>query len=197
MTKKKKTDVLVLNKNFVPIHIITWQKAMSLLIQEAARAIDDDYIVYPFEDWLVFSEIDDRYPKVLTVKHKISLPEIIVLRKYDRLPVRDIKYSRQTLFQRDNYTCGFCGNKFDRKVLTVDHIVPRAQGGRTHWDNTVTACVSCNAMKADRTPEQAGMPLLFKPKKPKWVGPLTKIKADHPCKSWHKFLDRTLVNLGK
>lgn len=193
----KKPDVLVLNRNFTPIHIITWQKAMSLLIQESARAIDHDYIVYDFEDWLVFSELDSTYPKVLTVKHKISLPEIVVLKFYDRLPYRDVKYSRQTLFQRDNFRCAYCGNSFAKHDLTVDHIVPRAQGGRTHWMNTVSSCTPCNARKADRTPEEAKMPLFFKPKKPKWVSPLSKITKEHPCKSWNKFLDKTLVQIGE
>lgn len=194
---KKKPDVLVLNRNFTPIHIISWQKAMSLLIQESARAIDDEYIVYEFNDWLVFSELDTRYPKVLTVKHKISLPEIIVLKFYDKLPYRDVKYSRQTLFQRDNYTCAYCGNQFPRSELTVDHITPRVYGGKTCWMNTVSSCMHCNSRKAGRTPEEANMPLLIKPKKPKWISPLSKITKEHPCKSWTRFLDKTLVKLGE
>ena len=193
---KKKPDVLVLNRNFTPVHIVAWQKAMSQLIQDNARAIDYDYIVYDFEDWLVFSEVDETYPKVLTVKHKISLPEIIVLKHYDRLPYRDVKYSRQTLFQRDNYACAYCGNIFDKKDLTVDHVVPRVQGGKTHWNNTVSSCFPCNSRKAGRTPEEAKMKLLHKPKAPKWISPLSKIKPDHPCKSWVKFLDKTLVKIG-
>ena len=193
---KKKPDVLVLNRNFTPVHIVTWQKAMSQLIQENARAIDHDYIVYEFEDWLLFSELDETYPKVLTVKHKISLPEIIVLKYYDRLPYRDVKYSRQTLFQRDNYTCAYCGSVFDRKDLTVDHVVPRVQGGKTHWKNTVTSCFPCNARKAGRTPEEAKMPLLIPLKAPKWTSPLSKISRHSSCKSWTKFLDKTLVNMG-
>lgn len=193
----KKPDVLVLNRNFTPVHIVSWQKAMSQLIQGNARAIDFDYIVYDFEDWLIFSEVDETYPKVLTVKHKIALPEIIVLRYYDRLPYRDVKYSRQTLFQRDNYTCAYCGDVFDKKDLTVDHVVPRVQGGKTHWKNTVTSCFPCNSRKAGRTPEEANMPLRYHPKAPKWISPLSKIGHAHQCKSWVRFLDKTLVNTGE
>jgi 5-methylcytosine-specific restriction endonuclease McrA len=193
---KKKPNVLVLNKNFVPIHIISWQKAMSLLIQEAARAIDDDYIVYGLEDWFIYSELDERFPKVLTVKHKISLPEIIVLRKYDRLPIRDVKYSRQTLFERDNFKCAYCGERFNKKDLTVDHITPRSLGGSTTWTNTISACYACNSKKANKTIEESGMKLLFQPKKPRWISPLTDIDKNHPCKSWTRFLDKTLVDLG-
>jgi 5-methylcytosine-specific restriction endonuclease McrA len=193
---QKKTDVLVLNKSFVPIHIITWQRAMSLLIQDSARAIDSDYIVYDFSDWLLYSEVDDKYPKILTIKHKISLPSIIVLKNYNKLPIRDIKYSRETLFQRDNHTCAYCGGKFKPQLLTVDHILPRSLGGKTHWDNTVTACSECNGKKGNKTLEQTGMKLLYRPKKPKWVSPLTNIRSNKACKEWSIFLDRTLVNIG-
>lgn len=192
--KTKKPDVLVLNKSFIPIHIIAWEKCMSLIIQEAARPMDRDFMAYDFTDWLAFSEVNTDYPVVSTVSHKIAIPEVIILRKYDRLPSRDVKYSRQTLFQRDKYTCGYCGGVFDRKELTVDHIVPRAHGGKTTWNNTISACFKCNSTKADRTPEGAKMPLIFKPRKPSWLSPLTDIKPDHPCKSWLKFAGRVLID---
>lgn len=192
---KKKPDILVLNKSFVPIHIIEWQKCMSLIVQGAARALDRDLVAYDFDDWTRFSDSNaNDYPTVGTVTCKIAIPEIIILRKYDRLPTRDVKYSRQSLFQRDKYTCGYCGKIFDRKELTVDHILPRAHGGKTTWQNTITACFPCNSVKADKTPELAKMPLKFKPKKPAWFSPLTDLKPDHPCKSWRKFMFRTTTD---
>ena len=187
---KKKHDILVLNRNFVPIHIISWQKAMSLIIQDSARSLDRDVIAYDFSDWLLFSEKDNDYAKVATVRYNIAVPEIVVLKKYDRLPTRDVKYSRQTLFERDGHICGYCGMEFDKKHLTIDHITPRAQGGKTTWANTISACFQCNNKKADKTPEQAGMPLKYKPRKPGWFSPLTHIKPDHPCKSWFKFMSK-------
>ena len=190
---KKKPDVLVLNKNFVAIHIIDWKKAMSLIVQEAARALDHDYISYELNDWFALSELNDSFPYVTTVNRKIALPEIILLRKYDRLPIRDVKYSRQTLFQRDKFQCAYCGNIFDRKKLTVDHITPKSKGGGTVWANTITCCFICNGLKADRTPQQANMHLLFKPRKPTWLGPLSDMKPEHMLKSWKKFTYRTLV----
>jgi 5-methylcytosine-specific restriction endonuclease McrA len=190
--KKDKPDVLVLNKSFVPIHIVCWQKCMSLIVQGAARPMDRDFVAYEFEDWLAFSEMNTDYPDIHTSSRRIAIPEIIVLKKYDRLPTRDVKYSRQTLFQRDKHLCGYCGKEFDRKLLTVDHITPRAKGGKTTWSNTITACFPCNSVKADRTPEQAKMPLKFKPKKPSWFSPLNDLKPDHPCKSWQKFMFRVV-----
>jgi 5-methylcytosine-specific restriction endonuclease McrA len=192
--KRKKPDILVLNKSFVAIHIVEWKKAMSLIIQGAARPLDRDFVSYEFEDWLVFSDLNKDYPIVATVSREIAIPEIIVLRKYDRLPTRDVKYSRQTLFERDNHLCAYCGNTFDKKHLTIDHVIPRSQGGKTTWANTVSACFTCNNTKADKTPEQAKMPLKFKAKKPTWFSPLTNLKPDHPCKSWLKFTVRTLVD---
>jgi 5-methylcytosine-specific restriction endonuclease McrA len=192
--KRTISDVLVLNKNFCAIHIIGWQKCMSLIFQDSARPLDRDFVSYKFDDWLEFSEMTNDYPTINTISHKIAIPEIIVLRKYDRLPQRETKYSRQTLFERDKFTCGYCGNIFNRKDLTVDHIIPRAQGGTTTWKNTITACFRCNSLKADKTPEQSKMKLKFKPGKPIWFSPLYGIKPDHPCKSWLKFAGKVLLD---
>jgi 5-methylcytosine-specific restriction endonuclease McrA len=166
---------------------------MSLIVPGVARPMDRDFVAYDFSDWLEYSDSTSEYPVVATSSHKIAIPEIIVLRKYDRLPIRDVKYSRQSLFQRDQYRCGYCGGIFKRDELTVDHIIPRAQKGTTTWQNTITACSSCNFVKADRTPEEAKMPLLFKPRKPQWLSPVDNIHPDHPCKSWLKFYGRVLV----
>jgi len=191
---KRKPDVLVLNRNHQAVQICEWQKAMSLICQDAARSLDRDGIIYTFEDWMVFSDMTEEYPTVNTVSHRIAVPEIIVLQKYDRLPVRDVKYSRQTLFHRDRHTCAYCGQVFRREDLTVDHIKPRAQGGTTTWLNTITACKPCNGLKANRTPEEASMHLRFKPKKPVWLSPLMHVKADHPCQTWLRYTNQTVMD---
>lgn len=192
----KKPDVLVLNRSYIPIHIIDWGKAMSLIYQETSRPLDRDLITYSYEDWLVFSQNNEEYPLVKTIKYAVAVPEIIVLRDYDRLPIRDVKYSRQTLFQRDHFKCAYCGGHFDKRALTVDHINPRDRGGKTTWENTITACKACNMKKGNKTLAQAGMKLLYHPRKPKWISPIAGLKKEHPCKSWQKFLDRTLVDAG-
>lgn len=192
----KKYDVLVLNRSYIPIHIITWQKCMSLIYQEAARPLDRDFLTYELKDWMEYSLKAEDYPYVQTVKQNISIPEIIVLKTYDKLPIRDVKYSRQTLFQRDKFKCAYCGNTFDKTSLTIDHIIPRSKGGQSNWSNTISCCKPCNYKKADNTPEGANMKLLFKPKKPIWLSPIAHIKPNHPCKSWLKFMDRTLVEMG-
>ena len=192
----KKPDVLVLNRSYIPIHIIEWGKAMSLIFQETSRPLDRDLLTYTYADWLAFSCNNADYPMVRTIKYAVAVPEIIVLRDYDRLPIRDVKYSRQTLFQRDHFKCAYCGEHFDRKTLTVDHIMPRDRGGKTTWENTITACKPCNMKKGNHTLAQAGLKLLYHPRKPKWISPISGLKKEHPCKSWLKFLDRTLVDAG-
>lgn len=192
---KKLTDVLVLNKSYCALHIIGWQKAVSLIFQEAARAMDREFASYEYPDWLAFSDANvHNYPTVNTVSRCIAIPEIIVLRKYDRLPQRDVKYSRQTLFQRDNFRCAYCGETFERRALTVDHIIPRAKGGTTTWNNTTSACFDCNSKKADMTPEEAGMRLLYKPKKPSWISPLSDVKPHNMRKSWAHFTYKPLLD---
>lgn len=194
MNKHKKHDVLVLNKSYIPVHIITWQKCMSLIVQESARPLDRDFLTYTLEDWLAFSILNDDYQKVHTVRYSIAVPEIIVLKEYNSLPTREVKYSRQTLFQRDKYQCAYCGKIFDKDKLTIDHIIPRSKGGLSSWANTVSSCKPCNYLKADRTPEQAGLKLLVKPKKPIWLSPIADIKRNYNCKSWLKFMDRPLLD---
>jgi hypothetical protein len=194
--KRVKPDVLILNRNFIPIQICDWQKCMSLIFQESASPLDRDYIAYSYEDWIAFSNKNsDIYPTIGVVDGKLALPEIITLKKYDRLPTRDVKFSRMSLVDRDKHTCAYCGGIFDKKHLTIDHIIPRAQGGKTTWMNTISACFTCNNVKANRTPEQANMHLRFKPRKPEWFSPFNNLKPDHPCKSWNHFMQKVSMKV--
>lgn len=172
---------------------------MSLIFQKHANALDREYnVYYGFDEWVDFSiKNADDYIKVHTSRYAIAIPEIIVLTIYDKLPNKDIKYSRQTVFERDNCRCQYCGKTFDRKVLEVEHVFPRALGGKTEWTNIVTACRPCNSRKANRTPEQAGMRLLKKPTKPKWLSPMHKISnPDNTCQSWKHFMKNEQVLMG-
>jgi len=77
-----------------------------------------------------------------------------------------VPFTRANIYARDRHRCQYCGTQLPSEELTFDHVIPQAQGGRRTWDNIVTACVPCNASKADRTPEQAGLTLIRVPKKP-------------------------------
>ena len=193
----KKYDTLVLNKAWAPVHIIGWQKAMGLICSEKVHSLDRDLTVYHFKDWLDYSLHNaETYYKVHSPTTAVAIPEIIVSVTFNRLPGRCVKYSRQNVFSRDKFRCGYCGRGFKAKELTIDHIIPRSQGGLTTWDNVVACCFDCNQKKADRTPAKANMALKFKPHKPKWESPLDNVTKHHPCKSWQHFMRRIDTNIA-
>ena len=115
------------------------------------------------------------------------------LNGYDRLPVAHVTFSRRNIFKRDHYTCQYCGAQPGSAELTLDHVVPRALGGVSSWENCVLACMACNKRKADRTPEQARMKLRKHPARPTWKP----LYADHEVRieSWSKFISEAYWNV--
>lgn len=114
----------------------------------------------------------------------LRIPTVIRLTRYDKLPQAKIHYNRRTIYRRDNNACQYCGKRPGTKELSIDHVVPRAQGGKTTWENVVVACTECNARKADKTPEQARMKLLRQPKKPRY----NLYPGDIKVKDWETWL---------
>jgi 5-methylcytosine-specific restriction endonuclease McrA len=86
-----------------------------------------------------------------------QIPKTIMLKKYVRLPDRMYKPNRRNIFLRDNYSCSYCDRQLNAEELSIDHILPKSRGGKETWENLTTACKSCNCLKGDRTPEEAGM----------------------------------------
>lgn len=80
---------------------------------------------------------------------------------------KGVKFSRVNVMSRDEFKCQYCGNKFRMNELNYDHVIPRAQGGKTIWTNIATSCWDCNSKKGARTPEQAKMKLIRQPYRPK------------------------------
>ncbi len=119
------------------------------------------------------------------MRFKLRVPEVIALTDYDRLPMAAVTFSRRNIFKRDHYTCQYCGAQPGSEELTIDHVVPRSQGGVSTWENCVLACMACNKRKADRTPEQARMRLRKKPVRPAWK----------PLYADHSDADRKLVEV--
>jgi 5-methylcytosine-specific restriction endonuclease McrA len=117
----------------------------------------------------------------------MAVPEVICLTRFDRLPSTAVTFSRRNVARRDHQTCQYCGAQPGWESITVDHVVPRSRGGTSSWTNCVAACVACNARKADRTPEQAGMKLRRRPARPDWK-PLYAARAAR-VESWARFLD--------
>ena len=165
-------QVLVLNRLWQPVHICCVHRAFTLLFLDHAQVVSTDdepnYSTHDFESWLVESEKYNGDHIVRTVSHKIRVPAIIVLNQYDRLPKQDIKFTRRNVFERDRFTCQYCGKRFEPKELNIDHVIPRDKGGPTNWENVVCSCINCNSRKANHLPAQVNMFPLRKPQPPKW-----------------------------
>lgn len=177
---------LVLNRNWQPVHVATVARALVMLFKGAVRVVDpDDYQMYTWDDWSRLKPRDDE-PFIQAVRFRLRLPEVVVSTYCDRPPQTVVSFSRRNLFKRDRYTCQYCGTQPGSEELTIDHVLPRSQGGTSCWDNCVLACVECNKRKADRTPEQAGMRLRRRPAQPAWA-PLYATPTVR-IQSWGRFL---------
>ncbi|HYV38798.1 MAG TPA: HNH endonuclease [Gemmataceae bacterium] len=191
-------SVLVLNKLFMAIHIISVRRAFILLCKDLAEVVsqeDGTFSTYDFETWREVSEFraknfrqeDDDW--VRTANSEIQVPRVIRLVGYEKLPKQTVKFNRRNIFARDHNQCQFCGKKFPTTELSLDHIVPRSQGGQSTWENIVCACIKCNVKKGGRTPKQAHMTLIRKPEKPK-RSPMLNLKLTlNKYQSWKTFLE--------
>jgi 5-methylcytosine-specific restriction endonuclease McrA len=184
---------LVLNRNWQPVNVATVSRALTMLWNESARVVDPhDYQTYDWADWARLAPRGDE-PFIQAVRLRVRVPEVIALSGYDRLPSAAVSFSRRNIFKRDHYTCQYCGVQPGSEELTIDHVVPRAQGGISSWTNCVLACVACNKRKADRTPQQAGLRLHKQPDRPSWkplyASPSVRIA------SWSKFISEAYWNV--
>ncbi|HVZ94251.1 MAG TPA: HNH endonuclease [Phycisphaerales bacterium] len=189
--------VLVLNRLYMALRVVSAKRAFSLLCRDLAEVIqvsDGQYVSYDFSSWAEISELQrryepDRHDWVRTVRVEIAVPKVIRLLGYDRLPAQQVKLNRRNLFARDRNQCQYCGYSFPTSELSIDHVMPRAQGGGDSWENLVCSCVRCNARKGGRTPEQAGMHLVRKPIRPKRNPLITVRLGQEKYESWKTFLD--------
>lgn len=145
-------SVLVLNADYTFLSTTSWQNAVCLLIEGKAEAIVET----------------ESIVKNSTRSVMVTVPSVIRLIKYIRSIFKTkVPYSKRNIIARDNQTCQYCGEHIPLlKNCTVDHVIPKAQKGKSSWDNCVCSCKKCNWDKADRTPRQAGMKLMRKPYRP-------------------------------
>jgi 5-methylcytosine-specific restriction endonuclease McrA len=106
---------------------------------------------------------------IRTPRLHLRIPRVILLVGYERIPRTRVRLSRLNIYARDGNLCQYCGNRFARTDLNLDHVIPRSRGGLTTWENVVCSCIACNLRKGGRTPTEAGMKLLKKPIRPKWT----------------------------
>ncbi len=162
-----KRKVLVLNQDNTPISICTVQRAFIL------NYLKKTELVKPANGYRLHS-VDQSFP----------MPAVIRLTRYVHIPYKGVALTRQNVFKRDNFNCQYCGTS---RELTLDHVVPKSKGGRSSWENLITACKRCNARKGDYTPDQAGITLRRKPYKPTYLMFLREFSGYH-CEEWHPFL---------
>ena len=145
--------------------------------------------VQDFETWKDAS-IAAGEECIHTINFKIKVTEVILLSGYNGIPCRKLVLNRKNLFERDHYTCQYCGKRMKSELLTIDHVIPRSRGGKNTWENLVLACIGCNKRKRNRLTHEAGMRPLKKPVKPKSIpGIGIQISAIKKI-SWQKFLNR-------
>lgn len=183
--------VLVLNRHYQPIHVTNAKRAFTLLYLGVARVIDQQFRTFDFETWAQLSdEVGSKQglDVVRTVDRAILVPRVIILQLYDRIPRSKVRFSRYNIYLRDGNTCQYCGRELPRTDLNLDHVVPRAQGGRTTWENVVCCCIDCNLSKGARTPDQAGIRLLKTPVRPRWTPTFRTQAGKVRYREWLPFL---------
>lgn len=163
---------LLLSAWYFPLKILPWQAAVKMIYEELVDVVAEyeDTISSPSVTW--------------------QTPAVVRLRKATRATKQVVKFSRINVYTRDGFRCQFCGQKFPMRALSYDHVVPRSAGGRTEWSNIVTACKSCNAVKDDKTCDEAGMWPLTAPRRPKslpMAAPV--IDVDQAPEEWKPFLE--------
>lgn len=201
--------ILVLNRLWQAVNIVGVHRGFSLLLQDHAQAIytrDSSFRLMDSNAWLKLSEAFDAQSQedsgqsdgeterandsyVQTIRLKILVPKVLLLRSYAQVPVHEVKFNRENLFDRDNYQCQYCGNQMEPTQLNMDHVIPRDQGGKTSWENIVTACIQCNSRKANRLPHQAQMHLIKKPERPRWRPFISSLIGQSYEKDWEHFLN--------
>ncbi len=193
MTAVLTRPTLVLNRNWQPVSVASVARSLTLVAAERARIVDpNDFQQYTWNDWAQQVPTDDE-PFLQSVTFRLRVPEIIALTGYDRVPHNVVTFSRRNIFKRDRYMCQYCGERPGSDALTIDHVQPRSRGGTSTWDNCVLACFDCNGRKANRTPDEAHMPLLKPPTRPKWQ-PLY-ARHDVRIASWSKFISEAYWNI--
>lgn len=130
------SDTLLLNADgapvsFLPLSVINWQEAIKYMVLDKAT------VLAFHENWIVHS-----------ARWETAVPSILILKEYMK-PKTTIRFSKSNVFLRDNFTCAYCNTILQKRECTLDHVVPSSHGGKTTFENTVTACGPCNANKGN------------------------------------------------
>jgi len=162
------SPVLVLNQDYQPVNVCRVRRAVVLVLQGKAEIIENGLGM------------------VQAISCSLPIPSVVRLARLVRRPRYQRRLTRFEVFHRDKHTCQYCGR--DTKELTLDHVLPRSQGGPHTWENVVSCCFSCNRRKAGLTPAQAGMKLIRQPFTPPPTSFSVPYHYLHSHQEWRKFL---------
>ncbi|KPJ73751.1 MAG: HNH endonuclease [Planctomycetes bacterium DG_20] len=190
------TNVLVLNKFYMAIHVVTVRRAFALLCKHNAEVVavrDGRYDTYDFDSWRELSAFREEFEPdgdwIRSVNFEVRVPRVIRLLMYDRLPRQRVKFNRRNIYARDANRCQYCGKRHPTSELSLDHVVPRSRGGKSTWTNVVCACLACNVRKGGRLPGEVGLKLIRSPAEPR-RSPVIALHLGHQrYRSWKQFLD--------
>ncbi|MEO6054425.1 MAG: HNH endonuclease [Chthoniobacterales bacterium] len=192
-------QVLVLNRLWQAVNTCSVRRAFTLLYQGHAQVVSSDesrnFFTHDYHSWQDLSHRSPEAEMVNTISLKIRVPRVIVLLFFDRFPKKEVKFTRQNVFERDGNTCQYCGQLFDRSDLNLDHVYPRDRGGQTTWENIVCSCIPCNTKKGNRLPHEVNMQLIRKPRRPKWRPFLNITYTGQLHESWSHFIDLAYWNV--
>jgi len=183
----EKNIVLVLNRNWQAINIITPAQAFCHMFTDTATALDiqgKDYMVpTKWDEWLKLPVLEGDWT-IRTVEGAIRVPTVIVLARFAKVPIKRPKLSARNIRERDGNRCQYTGKVLGPEEGNIDHVMPRS------WKNCVLASKNVNSKKANRTPEEAGLSLVRKPVAPKAVPVTMTLKNPHNIEDWEIFLGK-------
>ena len=142
-------SVLVLNQSYEPIHVCSARRAIVLVFRGRAQVVESLDI------------------SIRSISRAFPVPSVVRLDFYVRIPPKPLSLTKRNVLKRDGFQCQYCSTR--SAPMTVDHVLPKTQGGRDTWENMVCACLTCNNRKGNRTPEQAGIALARRPRLPNHV----------------------------
>lgn len=189
-------QILVLNRLWQAVNIVGVRRGFALLFQDHANVIitaNREFRVVDVAGWIDYSlehPHKEGRDSIQTVRYALRIPKVLLLKHYDRVPVKEVRFSKEAVFERDGYRCQYCGEVFPTHHLNLDHVIPREMGGKTSWENIVTSCVQCNTRKANRMPHQANMSILSRPARPK-RRPFVSIEPSEAEEDWMCFLPKS------
>lgn len=163
-------DTLLLDQGYQPVKVIPWRRALVLHLLGKVELVTN-------HRW-----------SIRTVSRPFPAPAVVRLLRHVHHRPPFVRFSRDNVYLRDGYRCQYCGHAVPPRELTLDHVMPRSRGGATSWANVVVACGECNRRKGQCTPEEAGMPLLSRPRRPRWLAPkvttMGQAQLPEPWRDW-------------